>query len=344
MVRRTKLFLVLCAVVALLLAAYLLHLRRALVAQAAPRSPATSLPGPAGPRASQRLFFRSTGVDAHFGKVGWIDTANPRQPPHWVESLKCDVVYVGGGQGICLGADRGVLTTYSASLFDARSSAVSRTFPLTGIPSRARVSMDGSLAAFTVFVSGHGYATLNFSTQSLIVDAKTGAAVADLEDFEVRREGTVIESADFNFWGVTFTPDARQFFATLSTAGRHYLVRGDIATRHMEIIHENVECPSLSPDAQHVAYKTRLTEGNRMLWQLRVLELASRRETALSERRSIDDQLEWLDDAHVLYSVPSAAAGPSPSTDVWVAPIDGTSAPRLFLANAYSPSVERGGR
>jgi hypothetical protein len=348
MVRRTKTFLALCAVAALLLAAYLLHLRRAAVVAATRWSPAHSQPAPANApggtprsRASHRLFFRSTGVDPHFGTVAWIDAADPRQPPHVVDSLKCEVVYVGGGQGICLDANRDVLTTYRARLFDARSFQVSRAFPLEGIPSRARVSIDGKLAALTVFVSGHSYSTLGFSTQTLLVDTKSGNVLADLEDFEVRQAGTVIKAPDFNFWGVTFTPDARQFFATLSTAGMHYLVRGDVATRAMEVIHENVECPSLSPDARHVAYKKRLLEGNRIVWQLQVLDLASQRETALSERRSIDDQLEWLDDAHVLYSVPGGAKNWSPSTSVWVAPIDASGAPRLFLENAYSPSLER---
>ena len=56
------------------------------------------------------------------------------------------------------------------------------------------------------------------------------------------------------------------------------------------------------------------------VWQLQVLELTSGREIALSERRSIDDQLEWLDDLNVLYSVPSADDDSSPSTNVWVGP------------------------
>ncbi len=57
-----------------------------------------------------------------------------------------------------------------------------------------------------------------------------------------------------------------------------------------------------------------------------------------AETRSIDDQLEWLDNAHVLYGVPSADR-PS-SHDVWVAPIDGGAA-RIFLPDAESPIVVR---
>jgi len=371
MVKQTRIFLAICAGSALLVGAYLFQVKRQSQAPAAvapsagnelpttqvpdtmpadsepvaaePVTPTPSAPQPAEPRmaaASQRIFFRYTGVDSHYGKVAWNDRAHPKQA-HFVDTLNCEVVYVAGGHGICLSADRGVFTTYNASLFDAKTFKVSNSFPLKGIPSRARISIDGTLAAFTVFVTGHGYSTLDFSTQSLLIDTGTGATLADLEDFEVRRDGTVIKETDFNFWGVTFTPDARGFFATLSTAGQHFLVRGDIAARRMEIIHENVECPSLSPDARHVAYKKRLKIDNRILWQLQVLELQSGREIALSERRSIDDQLEWLDDRHVLYSVPAAADDSSPSTNVWIAPIDGKSAPRLFIENAYSPAAVR---
>jgi hypothetical protein len=291
-------------------------------------------------RSLQRLFFRSTTVDQHYGSVGWVDLAQPRAV-HYVDSLRCEVVYVAGGHGICLSAERGVFTTYAASLFDTRAFKVSASFPLKGIPSRARVSIDGKLAAFTVFVSGHGYTTLDFSTQTLIIDVRSAALLADLEDFEVRRNGAVIKAADFNFWGVTFTPDARQFYATLSTAGEHLLIRGDIATRQAEVLHENVECPSLSPDARHVAYKKRLLVDGRIVWQLHVLELGSGREIPLAEKRSIDDQLEWLDSRHVLYSVPSADDGSSPGTDVWSAAIDSKSAPVPFMRNAYSPATAR---
>jgi hypothetical protein len=302
-------------------------------------APATGA-APVAPR-SERLFFRYNGVDDHYGDVAWVDTAKPAAV-HFVDSLRCEVVHVSGGHGICLSAARGVFTTYAATLFDAQTFEQRGTFALKGIPSRTRVSADGTLAGLTVFVSGHGYSTLDFSTQTLLIDFATRSVLADLETFKVTHDGVTIDNPDFNFWGVTFTPDAKSFFATLSTGGKHYLVRGDIAARSAVVIHENVECPSLSPDARRVAYKKRLMEGNRVQWQLHVLDLATGRETALSEKRSIDDQLEWLDNRHVLYSVPSAADGSSPSTDIWQVAVDARSAPRLFLRNAYSPAAARG--
>jgi hypothetical protein len=270
-----------------------------------------------------------------------VDTAKLDEV-HYVDSLRCEVVHVSGGHGICLSADRGVFTTYAATLFDAKTLVAGKPFPLKGIPSRARVSIDGRLAALTVFVSGHGYTSLDFSTQTLIVEYATGAVLADLEDFAVTQDGAPIKNPDFNFWGVTFTPDAKNFYATLSTAGKHYLIHGDIAARTATIIHENVECPSLSPDARRVAYKKRLMDGNRVLWQLHVLELATARETPLSEKRSIDDQLEWLDNQNVLYSVPSKDDGSSPSTDVWRVAVNARTPPELFLRGAYSPATARG--
>ena len=51
-------------------------------------------------------------------------------------------------------------------------------------------------------------------------------------------------------------------------------------------------------------------------------------ETPLAELRSIDDQIEWLDDRQVLYGDGST---------VWVAAADGTGQPRKFLSQASSP-------
>ena len=55
-------------------------------------------------------------------------------------------------------------------------------------------------------------------------------------------------------------------------------------------------------------------------------------ETPLAEPRSIDDQIEWLDDRQVLYGDGST---------IWVAAADGTGQPRKFLSQASSPTVLR---
>jgi hypothetical protein len=288
----------------------------------------------------KRVFFRYNGVDSHYGKLAYVEPSQS-MTPRFVDELSCEVAYVASDRGICLSARRGVVTTYTARLFDATTFKTTGQLALGGVPSRTRVSRDGKVAAFTVFVSGHGYSTLDFSTQTLLIDAATGAVLADVEKFTVTRDGEPFSSVDFNFWGVTFTPDTRHFYATLSTGGKHYLVRGDIATNTATVIHSNVECPSVSPDATRIAYKKRFIIDNRIVWELHVLDLATGKETPLSEKRSIDDQLEWLDNEHVLYSVPETADDTSPSTSVWVARADGRMEPRLYLSKAYSPAAVR---
>lgn len=287
---------------------------------------------------AKQIFFRYNGVDSHYGQLAFVRHERLEQP-QFIDALSCDVAHLAGGRGICLAADRGVFTTYSAKLFDAKTFQILAQFPLKGPPSRCRMSADGKVAALTVFVSGHGYASLDFSTQTLLIDVDNARIIADLEEFSVFRDGQPFRSKDFNFWGVTFTPDGGQFYATLSTNRRHFLVKGDIAKRSVTVVHDNVECPSLSPNAARVAYKRRLMTEGRVFWQLHILDLTTGRETPLAEKRSVDDQLEWLDNDYVLYSLPENARGPSASTNVWVAAADGLTAPRLFLKKAYSPSV-----
>jgi Tol biopolymer transport system component len=253
--------------------------------------------------------------------------------------MTCEVVYFAVGRGICLKAKRGVFTRYTAELFSAQFERLA-TVPLAGIPSRTRISPDGRLAAVTVFMTGHSYSSVDFTTQTLLLDVPGGQVVTDLEQLAVMRDGQRFEAKDFNFWGVTFTGDSRRFYCTVSSNRRHYLLEGEIATRQARVIHENVECPSLSPDGKRVAYKKRMP-GNQVVWQLHVLDLATAKETPLAENRSVDDQIEWLDFNHVLYSLPQSQTTASAITNVWMAKADGSESPRLFLANAYSPAVVR---
>ena len=81
-------------------------------------------------------------------------------------------------------------------------------------------------------------------------------------------------------------------------------MRGDLAARTLTAIHETAECPSLSPDGTKVAYKKNISTGATPYWSIAVLDLASGIETVLPEKRNVDDQVEWLDDATLLYGLP----------------------------------------
>jgi dipeptidyl aminopeptidase/acylaminoacyl peptidase len=237
-----------------------------------------------------------------------------------------------GGRGACLRQDPAT-SKYSLEIFDD-TFAVRHRVPLTGVPSRTRVSSDGRWAAATVFEHGHSYAEDGFSTRTTIVDAATGHVVADLEQFEVERDGRRFKMPDFNFWGVTFAPDNDTFYATLSSGGVNYLVVGKVATRRAQVIRTGVECPSLSPDGTHIAYKHRV---GRDKWQLWLFDLQSGTERVLSrETRNLDDQVDWLDNGHVIYQM----VGPG-GANVWSIESSGTASPRLLVEHAFSPSVIR---
>jgi hypothetical protein len=244
--------------------------------------------------------------------------------------LACERVYYAGGRGICMGvAASGV--DYDATIFDSKLRPLDK-ISLTGLPSRARVSADGRYGAMTVFVTGDSYleSPRAFSTRTTIVDMSDGSEVAQLERFDVSKDGQPFDAVDFNFWGVTFAKDPNTFYATLGSGDEHYLVEGNVRERSMRVLRDGVECPSLSPDNTRIAYKSRIGDENR--WRLRVLDLDTLEDHGVAESHSIDDQVEWLDDRRVLYGVDHA---------VWTAPADGSGAPVRLIAGAGSPSVQR---
>ena len=244
--------------------------------------------------------------------------------------LACERVYYAGGRGICMGvAASGV--DYDATVFDSKLRPVEK-ISLTGLPSRARVSADGRYGAVTVFVSGDSYleSPSAFSTRTTILDMSDGSQIGQLEQFDVSKDGKPFDAVDFNFWGVTFAQDPNRFYATLGTGGDHYLVEGNVRERLMRVLRDGVECPSLSPDNKRIAYKSRIGDENR--WQLRVLDLDTLEDYGVAESRSIDDQVEWLDDETLAYS---------DEVNVYTAPADGGGEARLLVKDATSPVALR---
>jgi hypothetical protein len=290
--------------------------------------------------AAPHIVFRDTARGNGYGRVGIVPLADPTARPA-ITGLTCDRVYVASGRGLCLRAGRGVITTYRGIIFDARTFREEHSFSLPGNPSRARVSPDGKLVAYTVFVTGDGYNQIGFSTRTFIRDAATGRELAQLERFTTRRDGRVIHAANFNFWGVTFAGDDNTFYATLGSADKTYLVQGDLARHEMKVLREGVECPSLSPDGTRIAFKQRQGGGvGPVQWRPAVLDLATLRARTLAETRNVDDQIEWYDNDHVSYGLPQSAS--SPVTDIWKLPAAGGGRPQRVLAGAWSPAVVRG--
>lgn len=295
---------------------------------------------------TEGVLFRDTAQQRSFGRLAVTDGGGTA--PRQIADLKCSRVAFAGGRGVCLTIKRNVISNYSALVFNERFE-VERTVQLAGIPSRTRVSPGGRIAATTVFVFGHSYADGAFSTRTSFIDLDSGEIIDNMERFTVLNHGESFAAVDFNFWGVTFVDDER-FFATLGTGGKTFLVDGDVTTRTANVLREGVECPSLSPDGRRIAFKKQVSAGiGPLRWRLSVLELATGREYELAETRSVDDQVSWLDDERILYSL-TADGEPTPSTDdgqstvstnVWVAAADGGGRPEIYLENASSPVVVR---
>ena len=196
--------------------------------------------------------------------------------------------------------------------------------------------------ATTAFVTGHSYATIGFSTET-VISTRAGESLGSLEDWELELDGGPAAPVDRNFWGVTFADDGDTFYATLglSTAGRTFLVRGSMRERTLRTLADNVECPSLSPDGSRIAFKRLVGGAGTAHWTPAVYEIASGDVRLLAETRSIDDQIEWLDDDAVLYALPRA--GEAGASDVWMLPADGSGEPDVLIADASSPAVVRAG-
>jgi hypothetical protein len=300
--------------------------------------PATAngpLTSPAAIEARPRIVFRNMAPGASYGTVAMVSLQNPAGP-RGTTTTPCERVYATSKNMICLSSDRGFISTYGAHILD-NSMRQTQTLPFVGVPSRARLSRDGSYAATTSFTSSDSYGSMSFSTRTYIT-AVGGRTLGDLEGFTLVHDGKTIEPADRNYWGVTFAADHDTFYATVRWSKRTWLVRGSIARRTMVTLHEDAECPSLSPDGTHIVYKQR---GNLPLgkWRLVDYDITSGKTTPLAETRNVDDQVEWLDDAHVIYGLPRPSR--PAIVDVWSAPTSGAGRPELLIREASSPAVVR---
>jgi hypothetical protein len=282
-------------------------------------------------------MFRNTAPGQGYGQAATVSLSDP-SGERALSGQACDRVYASKELVSCLRTINGIPTKYEAETYDASLRRLD-SWTLGGIPSRTRLSGDSSLIATTVFVAGHSYASAGFSTET-VIRGRDGAAHGNLEEFALISDGTRIKASDRNIWGVTFVPgDPTGFYATASSQGHIWLVRGDLSARTLTVVASGVECPSISPDGTRIAFKKSTTGtlvGHR---NIAVLELASGTQTVLAEGRDIDDQLEWLDNRTVVYGVSRDDTGQD--SDVWAVAAEAGAAPRLFIEHAWSPAAVR---
>ena len=283
--------------------------------------------------AGARIEFRNTASGADFGKVASVSLDDPAGERS-VSRQVCDRVYSTSKLTMCLKTDAGIVTTWSA----LQTGSQEQNWSLPGVPSRTRISADSQLVAETSFVTGVSYAAVGFATETIIATA-AGESYGNIERFTLLVDGVQMTAADRNIWGVTFTDDDRHFYATAATGGSTWLVRGDLVDRTLTSVHDDGECPSLSPDGTRIAFKKNGGSFSAPDWHIAVLDLQTMVETVVSDKHSVDDQVEWLDDSTLLYGLPRAdVVGDS---DIWSVPADGSAPPTVLIQHAWSPSVVR---
>jgi hypothetical protein len=75
---------------------------------------------------------------------------------------------------------------------------------------------------------------------------------------------------------------------------------------------------------------------------LAILDLRNQEVTHVTgEVHSVDDQVEWLDDGHILYALQDEGPPATIAQDIWVATLDDSQPPRRLLKGALSPAVVR---
>jgi hypothetical protein len=329
--------LIFAALVGICLVAVIGYTLRAMTLKPTP-PPAADTPADATVLASvvsrpHLVFLHSPGGDTY--RQVAIVPLDAIDGQRYLTPLICQRVSMNTSNGLCMGAAQ------SANTFDARFQ-LGPSFQQPGLPTRSRVAPTGDLGTMTWFVAGHSYADASFSTQTVLVDPRTGSTVADLEQFTILKDDVPFRAVDFNFWGVTFARDAKRFYATLASGGKTYLIEGDVAARQARVLRENVECPSLSPDNTRLVFKKRVDPESASAWRLAVLDLRSMTESMVpGENHSVDDQAEWLDDNHVLYALQDEGPPATIAQDIWVASLDGSEMPHRLLKGALSPVVVR---
>jgi hypothetical protein len=349
---RALVFAAFCAACTLATTAYVLwSAARAPAASAAPQAPTplAAVSGALSPlsqsdaalldeiRSRPHVYVRST-REGELGRIVVASLSAPNERRVLLDRT-CERAHFGRTRGVCLASNPEGAQPQAFAWFLGGEGTPSK-HSLAGVPSRVRVARDERLAASTVFVTGDDYHA-DFSTRTTLFELPAGKLIADLEQFTVYRDGHAFRAIDFNFWGVTFAADSNVFYATLRSAGETYLVQGNVKARTMQVLTARVECPSLSPDQTRIAFKKRVGRGDE--WRLWVLELASLRQHPIdAELRSVDDQVEWLDDGHILYGMPDEGTHMTGAANVWVSSVDeGAAKPRIFVGSAASPAVVR---
>lgn len=297
-------------------------------------SPVTSTSAPATPiidpsQISMAFINRVPGDE--YGLIGYIDPQGDRH----ITEFDCARLDLNEHGGICLSATAGFGGTGRGYILDPSLNPLSH-FGVNE-PSRAAVSPDGSVVAWTGFSLGHDYLNSGeFATTTQLVSVDRNIGVNLEVAFTTYREGEVVEDFDRNYWGVTFIDNDR-FYATLGLNDGTSIVEGRVSNSRIDVVFDNATCPEVSPDGTTIVAKERRGD----FFQLIAIDVASGLRRDLGETRSVADQVEWADEDTILYALPNADEGTDaqPVLDIYALDITAGSLPRLIVPFADSPAA-----
>ena len=278
------------------------------------------------------LIFVNRVPGEDYGKVGYID----RNAERHIVDLECVRIDWNVNGGLCL--DHGTSVSPGTGYLLAPDLEPTTRFDLS-LPSRTAVSPNGGVMAWTGFTLGHSYlnpgefATI---TQLISVERETGRNLEEVWETYLPT-GELLSSEDQNYWGVTFIDDER-FYATVGHSGTTDIVEGSLLDPRLEVVFEGVSCPEVSPDGSTVVVKEMQGDA---FFQLVAIDVETGQRRDLGETRSVDDQVEWLDDDRIVYGMPNAENGTDaqPAFDIWVLDVSAGSQPQLLVPFADSPAA-----
>lgn len=308
-----------------------------------PQTP-TAVPEPTGPAqpvaAAGEVVFVNRVPGDDYGRLGIRHTDGTRT----LLDRRCLRVHVNAGNGVCLSQDDALVPAYTTTFFAADDPYQQELKSYSSaLPSRARISPDGSLSTVTAFISGVSYADISGETTTIVTidEIETRARLRGANQLEVLSDVEKYSNLNSKYWGLTFA-DNDEFYITGFFGETPEIMIGSLDTMTVTPLGRDGSCPSLSPDGKTLVYKASREEGG---FDLVAVDLATDTMWQLGETRSVDDQVEWLDNDTILYALhPEGGDTPvQPEFDIWVLDIAEGSEPELFLPNADSPAAIRQG-
>lgn len=255
---------------------------------------------------------------------------------------ECMRVHVSGDHGVCLSENTGLVSSFETTFFEAANIDVEIKSYASALPSRARISPDGTFSAVTAFASGSSYVDIGSETTTLVTidEIDSNRLLRGASQFEVLSSESRYDSFSVQYWGITFAEDEDEIYVTGFYDTAPEIMQGSLETMTIEPTGWIGSCPSLSPDGNTLVFKEMRQDGS---FELVMVDLQTNTKRKLGETRSVDDQVEWLDNDTILYALHPEGGDEAlqPEFDIWMLNIAEGSEPELFLPNADSPAVAR---